>query len=967
MVIQFSENFDLSRRSFGLSLAAGLGAIALPGAEAKATSWANGSSTKIVYAAPNGKDWAIGTAYSPCSLVGAQRTVRWLRSWYPGPIEVRLAGGAYSLKSTLKFGVDDSGSSSTPVRWIAEPGQKPVLTGGRTLVARWVAYKDGIYVADLPKNLDFDQLFINGYRQILARYPNFDPKPGLKLGGYAQDSLSPARIKSWSNPSSGLVRALHQNEWGGNSFKIKGVLADGNADLAWVGDNNRGSGINATERMVENIFEELNAPGEWFYDKPTGKLYFASPDGKNPGQASVGLGELNELIRIEGASSAKPVRDLSFSGISFTQTHRSLFNASYEKMLLGDWSVVRSGAVVMKNTEKVCVSDSNFSQLGGNGIFIDSYNAGNIVHNNVFNQIGASAVITAGARSAVRSPSSFESFQTSIIDSTAGPLTEDYPRDITVSDNLMTELGIYELQTAAVQISAARRISVLNNTIHDTPRAGININDGTWGGHMIARNAIWNTVQQTGDHGPINSWGRDRWWPFSAPTGISYSKNQSKDSASLRQLMRLDAVETTVIEQNRIWHSSEWAIDLDDGSSNYIIRNNVLLNSGIKIRDGFERTATNNMIINGSIYEQVAFEDNSDAVTKNVILAGVPYNNHGEAASDPRIMKMDYSKNTFWNDGGSISIARSDNGSKQTLAQWQAKNGDLDAILADPQIVAGSPWRDPNLLDYTLAKDSPALKQGYQNIPMNNFGRPGNTERPPATVMDSTAATLTRESVAEPWAGTSLTGITTSAMASVVGRPIGQGQVLGVLLAGSIAATAGLQETDVIVAINGAPVTDKNSFWRVWNVLAAGSNVTLDLSRKQNPATVTFSRPAGTERINNTSGINYSGSWEWKEKDRGGAGSFLDDLDVSTVQGDSATLDFDGTSITFIAQTNSDEALLSISVDDGPSQSVSLKSQSRVYQAKVFSSEPLIPGKHRIKITSASSGYFLVDAFEITR
>ena len=44
-----------------------------------------------------------------------------------------------------------------------------------------------------------------------------------------------------------------------------------------MGDNNRGSGLHTTYRMVENVFEELDAPGEWFYDKPAGKLYFFPP------------------------------------------------------------------------------------------------------------------------------------------------------------------------------------------------------------------------------------------------------------------------------------------------------------------------------------------------------------------------------------------------------------------------------------------------------------------------------------------------------------------------------------------------------------------------------------------------------------------------------------------------------------------------------------------------------------------
>ena len=55
-------------------------------------------------------------------------------------------------------------------------------------------------------------------------------------------------------------------------------------------------------------------------------------------------------------------------------------------------------------------------------------------------------------------------------------------------------------------------IKVSHNTIYDVPRAGINISEGTWGGHIIGYNDVFNTVKESGDHGSFNSWGRDRYW-----------------------------------------------------------------------------------------------------------------------------------------------------------------------------------------------------------------------------------------------------------------------------------------------------------------------------------------------------------------------------------------------------------------------------------------------------------------------
>ena len=54
-------------------------------------------------------------------------------------------------------------------------------------------------------------------------------------------------------------------------------------------------------------------------------------------------------------------------------------------------------------------------------------------------------------------------------------------------------------------------------------------------------------------------------------------------------LILLDAQKPTIIRNNRFRCDHGWDIDLDDGSSNYHIYNNLCLNGGIKLREGFHR------------------------------------------------------------------------------------------------------------------------------------------------------------------------------------------------------------------------------------------------------------------------------------------------------------------------------------------------------------------------------------------
>ena len=51
-----------------------------------------------------------------------------------------------------------------------------------------------------------------------------------------------------------------------------------------------------------------------------------------------------------------------------------------------------------------------------------------------------------------------------------------------------------------------------------------------------------------------------------------------------------------------------------------------------------------------------------------------------------------------------------------SLPQWQAKGLDLNSVFADPLFVNAAEG------DYRVRPESPALKLGFKNFPMDNFG-----------------------------------------------------------------------------------------------------------------------------------------------------------------------------------------------------------------------------------------------------
>jgi hypothetical protein len=67
------------------------------------------------------------------------------------------------------------------------------------------------------------------------------------------------------------------------------------------------------------------------------------------------------------------------------------------------------------------------------------------------------------------------------------------------------------------------------------------------------------------------------------------------------------------------WLDHGWDIDLDDGSSNYRVYNNLMLSGGLKFREGFSRVAENNIMANNSFHPHVWYTNSGDVVRNNIV------------------------------------------------------------------------------------------------------------------------------------------------------------------------------------------------------------------------------------------------------------------------------------------------------------------------------------------------------------
>jgi hypothetical protein len=208
-----------------------------------------------------------------------------------------IADGVYHGSFALPAGTE---IHPTTIR--AAAGANPVITPTIPFNANWRVYRGNIYVADIgnaerlicPQNL---QLFVDGVAMVEARYPNL-PGPDMTY------AMQQQRLTALSGTNS-------------NTLISSGTLPANIADatvVAWPGwqygaevsaiSSVRGNTINLTQHLADgdgnNLRETnafyltgtlslLDAPGEYYYNARTRRLYFYAPGGVNPNTLNLSL------------------------------------------------------------------------------------------------------------------------------------------------------------------------------------------------------------------------------------------------------------------------------------------------------------------------------------------------------------------------------------------------------------------------------------------------------------------------------------------------------------------------------------------------------------------------------------------------------------------------------------------------------------------------------------------------------
>ena len=365
--------------------------------------------------------------------------------------------------------------------------------------------------------------------------------------------------RTWKRPETGVVHAFHCRHWGNWQFAVDGRdNSKKQITWSWGGFQEARGCATGVEWYVENIFEELDSPGEWYFDDLDNKLYFYP----NDSAPDSGIGTvLDRLIGIQG-SMDKPVRNVVLTNLTFAHT-ATTFLKPHAVPSGGDWAVHRDGAVFVEGVDGLLLQNCLFDAPGSNGLFLSNYVRNAVVEGNEFIYAGDSAIVAVGS--------------TELIDGTDG----NQPRGSKIIGNLMHEFGVFGKQIAAYGQCLASETQLVENVLFNGPRAGVNFNDGFGGGHLMERNLIFNMVRETKDHGPVNSWDR-----------LPYLTTVRNGTPSLIQAQS-NLTRNFIINN----YNGNWPIDHDDGSCYYYDTYNLLVYGGFKNLFGHSKIVKYNIYV----------------------------------------------------------------------------------------------------------------------------------------------------------------------------------------------------------------------------------------------------------------------------------------------------------------------------------------------------------------------------------
>ena len=642
----------------------------------------------IIYVAQDGNDSAAGTIDAPlATLSGAKEKAKQLS----GDVTVLFRGGTYTFDKTVYFNSEDKSN----VTYKAYSDEKVVFTAGTPYTGFEECVVNGVnaFKKDVGKDADISVLFNESTTLNKTRYPEkgyFYPE---KVKDEDCDDLNaqdifrhyramytkPGDVPQLKNESSAVVRILHW--WKDELLPVKSY----NAETGYIEFTKPASmTIKENDRyFLENVFEALNDPGEWYFDKPEGILYYIPQAGENGAELTLWGGSLETFIDIKG------VNNLSFENIIFRGNGYTVYpqcdfpQAAYD---------VKS-CVSVEYAENFKIKNCEFRDLGSCGVFFGFGVNNSRVENSIFNNLGAQAVYIRGNNALIDDPT--------------------VTKNITITNNIIKGYGKIFYNAVGILVIHANSIEISHNEITDGYYTAISVG-WVWGygytvtyNNKICDNLIYNIGQGwLSDMGGIYTLGNQPGTVLSGNVIHNVAADPDEGGYGGWGIYLDEGSAYMLVEKNLAYCCGSDSYHLHYGSYN-TVRNNIFALSG---ESQFRATSSASRCVandGGRI---------SANISNNIFLTdkGV------RACSALGDKEVYYEENNFYWDltqGENILFGENTDVKKAVSLETAVRKG----YIHNPTVIDPC-FMDAASFDFELSDDSPVVKAGFEKWNIANAG-----------------------------------------------------------------------------------------------------------------------------------------------------------------------------------------------------------------------------------------------------
>lgn len=550
-----------------------------------------------LYVATTGDDRNPGTAKRPFRTIERARDeVRKMNDDRVSDITVYIQGGTYIQEDTLRFEQEDSATNGHMITYKAYNNEPVVISGGKALTG-WKVFDEqkGIYKAEFGEKVDTRQIYVNGKRAVRARskegLSSVTLDPDVSVGAFGM-SASNVDMAEWKNIDN--IEFAFKSGWTNPKCGVKSIQLDPNnsnqiliemKQPGWNNSRNKGhSSVKSGPVFIENAYELLDEPGEWYLDK-TGSIggepytfYYKPVYGEDMETVEVVVPILEELMIVESKNIDHPVSNIQFQGIAFKYAtwlrpngpdgHSDAQNNYIREVGKDDRAT--GGNIVVNGAKNVIFDSCEFSHMGNVGLYLKQGNKDNLVRGCHFYDISAQAIQIGDVDF-----SDPKNFYLPHPNKNLKPGDEGYytqedwdfrylQSNNDILNNIIHDVAVEYYSAAAIGTGVVEETDISHNEIYNVPYSGLHIGYGwtTWedmispmGNNKIQYNYIHNVMQILNDGGAIYLIGMQK--GASGPDGWErksiISHNYLKDQ-----------------------HNQYGSIYLDEGANYYDIYKNVI-------------------------------------------------------------------------------------------------------------------------------------------------------------------------------------------------------------------------------------------------------------------------------------------------------------------------------------------------------------------------------------------------------